>query len=136
MKIARITVLIGLVTILSCDRPACSNANPVFAKYNSTDETYKFELAKQLDLVDPEALRYFFKEYLTIAEEEMLVVNVQGKGLCAELVLTGRQWPKLESVITKKGISYHGAEFQGLLFEVRQNEITEFIYKDIVRIVD
>jgi hypothetical protein len=136
VKIVRIIFFIGLVTIASCDRPECTNTNPVFAKYQPTDEPYKAELAKQLGLLNPEALRYWFTGYKVIDGKELLTVNVQGNGLCAELVLSGRQWPKLERVINKKGVSYQGAELLGLSFDVQQNEQTEFIYRDIVRIVD
>ncbi|UPT70655.1 MAG: hypothetical protein M0D53_16565 [Flavobacterium sp. JAD_PAG50586_2] len=43
----------------------------------------------------------------------------------------------IEGIIEKKGVSYSGAELEGLKFDIRQdNTSTKFIFKEISGIID
>ena len=50
-KILSILLLV-LVLIASCDRPDCTNENPIFDNYNPNSKIYKDELVHQLKKID------------------------------------------------------------------------------------
>ena len=121
----------------ACDRPECKNTNPVFDQYLPDTEEYKAELAKQLGPIARSQLRYWFREYNNTSGQELLYFNIQGEGLCANIVLSVEQWDKLKLLRQKKGISYRGAEFKNLQFDIRQDSLkTEFILNDFTKIID
>lgn len=124
-------------SLFACDRPACTNANPIFDQNEPTSKVYKEELAKQIQLVDANKLKYWLAKYETQEEEEFLHFYVQGEGVCAQIVLTMKEWDRLENVRNAKGKSYIGAEFTNLVFDIQQDtRQTAFVYKDFGRIID
>ncbi|MCF6132530.1 hypothetical protein [Flavobacterium wongokense] len=139
-KTASICLFIFLFSLVvgSCDRPNCTNTNPVFDKFTPDSKEYKEELARQLKSVDPSELTYWMKDYTEQNDKKYLYVNVQGDGLCAVLFLNIRDSEKgISKLISKKGVSYHGAEFKDLKFDaVKENGETQFIFKSISWIVD
>lgn len=53
------------------------------------------------------------------------------------LVLNVDNWSKLEELRQKKGVSFRGAEFINLKFEIVQDSLnTEFKFLDFERIID
>ena len=90
-----------------------------------------------MNLVDRSKLTYWLQKYEERGGQEYLHFYIQGGGLCAILVVTVNQWNKLEDVREKKGVSYRGAKFTNLQFDIEQNASnTVFIYKDFGRIID
>ena len=130
--------LFCLALLLSaCDRPVCKNTNPVFDKYSPDSDEYKSELIKQLGVVDKTKLTYWFSQYVESDGKELLFFHIQGDGLCAMLVLNVDNWSKLEELRQKKGVSFRGAEFINLKFEIEQDSLnTEFKFLDFERIID
>jgi len=125
------------ILLFSCDRPVCKNTNPVFDKYSPDSEEYKSELVKKLGIVDKTKLTYWFSEYVESHGKELLYFRIQGDGLCAKIVLNVEQWNKLEELRQKKGVTFRGAEFTNLKFDIVQDSLkTEFNYKDFDRIID
>jgi hypothetical protein len=133
-----IFAFLGLIIfIFSCDKPDCKNNNPIFDKYTPNKEEYKAELVKQLSIIDKTKLRYWFSEYVESNGKEYLYFQIQGDNLCAKIVLKVEQWNKLEQLRQKKGVSYRGAEFINLQFDIKQDSInTEFIFRDFDEIID
>ena len=130
-------LFIFLIGFVSCDRPDCYNANPIFEKNEPESNIYKNELAKQLKSINQEKLTYWLEKYEEHNGKEFLYFHIQGENLCAILVLTMNKWDKLENVREKKGVSYTGAEFTNLEFEIQKDSLsTEFIYKKFNRIID
>ena len=126
-----------LILITACDRPECSNSNPIFEKFDPSTEPYKDELAKQLAIVDQSKLRYWLAEYHEKDGQEYLYCFVQGDGLCAKIMLTVKQWNKIEGIRRTKGKSYQGAGLKNLKFYIlRDSGKTKFVYKDLDRIID
>lgn len=126
-----------LFFIAACDRPECKNANPVFDNFSPESKEYKAELGKQLKLIDNSKLSYWLEKYQVTDEQEFLYFYVQGEGLCAKLHLTMKQWNKIENVRAKKGVSYRGAEFVNLKFDIIQDSTgTLFLYKNLDSIID
>ncbi|WP_289056185.1 hypothetical protein [Carboxylicivirga marina] len=132
-----IALCILIVGIISCDRPQCTNENPIFEKNQPNSKIYKDELVKQLKTIDQSKLTYWLQKYEEKNGQEYLYFHIQGDGLCAKIVLTMNQWNKLENVRAMKGVSYRGAEFTNLNFDIRQDTIaTDFIYKSFDSIID
>ncbi len=138
MKITQIFALIAIIILFhSCDRPACKNLNPIFDKYSPYSKEYKAELVKQLGKTERTKLTYWFKEYITLNGEEFLLFDIQGNGLCAVIVLKVEQGSKLEQVRQKKGISFRGAEFTNLKFDILQDSTEiKFIFENFDEIID
>jgi len=125
--------------LISCDweRPVCKNTNPIFDEYQPVSKEYKLELIQQLSIVNKSELTYWFKEYTEYENEEQLHFYIQGKELCAVLVLDVEQWNKLEQLRKNKGLGYKGLRFIKLQFEIKQDTLNpKFIYKDFSWILD
>lgn len=130
-----ITIL--FFSIFSCDRPNCTNNNSVFDKFTPNQKEYKDELVKQLNLSDKKNLRYWLKEYKEQDGQEYLYFYVQGDNLCAVIAVSMTQWSGLENLREKKGVSYRGAEFTKLRFDIQQDDSsTKFIYQSYKQIID
>lgn len=130
-------LFLSALWLISCDRPQCTNENPVFSSNEPGSKVYKDELAKQLKSIDEGELSYWLQKYEEEDGIESLYFNIQGGGLCAVLQLSVDQWDKLENVRDKKGIGYRGAEFTNLKFTVEQDaQSTSFNYVTFDRIID
>lgn len=128
---------IVIVGFMSCDRPQCTNENPVFETNQPDSKVYKDELVKQLQSVDPTKLTFWLHKYEQKDGQEFLYFHIQGDGLCAKIILTMNQWNKLEDVRQKKGVSYRGAKFTNLKFDIHQDSLTtDFIYQTFNQIID
>jgi hypothetical protein len=129
-NLLRFSVLLGMcLAFVYCDRPKCSNNNPVFEQNQPSSEIYKAELVRQLQQVDQNKLRYWFNKYEESNGEELLHFNIQGDGLCAVIVLTSNNWQALDNLRKVKGKGYRGAKFTKLKYEIVQRQgNTQFLY--------
>ena len=130
--------LISIVFALSaCDRPECTNTNPVFDANSPNSKVYKDELINQLENVDQSKLTYWLQKYEERDGIESLYFNIQGDGLCAILHLNMNHWRKLEEVRKQKGVGRRGAEFTHLQSNVVSDSVsTQFIYVAYDRMID
>jgi hypothetical protein len=140
MKI-RILITIGITILINgfiaCDRPQCTNNNPVFEKNKPSSKIYKDELVKQLKIIDQTKLTFWLQKYEDIGGKESLYFNIQGDGLCAILHLTIKDWNKLENIRKRKGIGRRGAEFTNLKFKINQDSLsTDFEYISYDKLID
>jgi hypothetical protein len=125
------------LTLVYCDRPKCTNDNPIFEQNQPESQIYKEELAKCLKEVDQTKLRYWLQKYEEKNGNEYLYFYVQGDGLCARIMLTMNNWERLEDLRKVKGMGYINAKFTKLQYEIRQStDKTEFIYKSYHEIID
>lgn len=138
MKTSLLIVLsIIILVITSCDRPKCENKNPIFDEFNIDSEKYKLELLNQINKYGKENLTYWLDSYLEDNGKEYIIVNIQNNYLCAKGMIRVKDWSKLKGIKRTKGIGYIGAKLKGLSFIIDKDSLkTEFIYKDITRIVD
>ncbi|HCT84186.1 MAG TPA: hypothetical protein DF296_03190 [Candidatus Margulisbacteria bacterium] len=130
-------VITLFAAIISCDRPDCKNKNLILANYSPESREYKTELISLLK--SPEAANYtfWFKQYVESGDEELLYFNIQGRDLCAVLVLNVEDWSKLKELRHKKGITFRGAEFKNLTFDIQEDTANiKFIFKDFSSIID
>ncbi len=87
--------------------------------------------------IGPDRLTYWLEEYETRANQELLLIRVQGEGLCAKGELQVPDWHDLEGIREKKGMGYRGAQLAGLRFDVVPDSLgARLIYRDLARIVD
>ncbi|MCG6187000.1 hypothetical protein [Maribellus maritimus] len=132
-----ISLLVVCLSLVYCDRPQCTNNNPIFEQNQPDSKIYKEELARKLKEVDQTKLRYWLQKYEEKNGKEYLYFYVQGDGLCAKIMLTMNNWERLEDLRKKKGVTYRGAKFTNLKYEIRQSAgNTEFIYKSYREIID
>ena len=130
-------VCLLILLISACDRPDCTNENPVFAAHEPSSERYKRELQQILATMDQQRLRYWLKEYMTREGREYLHFYIQAEDLCAVLELEVEDWSNLQRIREKKGISYQGAEFKGLEFSYQWNDQrSKFVYHQHQTIMD
>ena len=135
MKSLLVSFLIFIM--LSCDRPDCRNMNSIFNEFKPTDESYKRELVKQLKLTDTKDLSFWLLEQVEIEEQIFLIFSIQGHGLCSKIAIRVDHPGKLKSVIEKDGVSFRGAQFVGLTFDIEQDSLsTQFVYKDFDKLID
>lgn len=135
--IRSLTIISLALIVFACDRPECINSNPVFDLNPPTSKVYKDELVKKLETIDQSTLTFWLKKYESVNEKEQLYFYIQGENLCAEIVLTMKHWNKLERVRAKKGVSFRGAQFTDLKFDIYQGSTsTDFVYRTYGRIID
>lgn len=138
LKLARILLpIIAMFLALACDRPDCTNTNPVFDQNTPESKEYKDELINELKRADESEITYWLKSYEEKYGREYLIFNVQGDGICAVMEINLTKWDGLEDLREKKGVSYRGAQFTGLEYEVRRTDYeTQFIFSGYERIID
>lgn len=130
-----LSVLIAIAA-LSCDRPTCSNTNPVFDKLTPDSEEYKAELAKHLQ--KDANVTYWIERYEEKDGQPYLHVFVQGDSLCAKgIVQINRSDETAAGVIKAKAGGYHGAELSNPELEIhRDASTTTFSFARQGRIID
>ncbi|MBK7212399.1 MAG: hypothetical protein IPH88_03670 [Bacteroidales bacterium] len=134
-----IFIVISILTVLvsACDKPECTNTNPVFNQNQPESKIYQDELASQIQKAGQESLSYWFSNYENQNGNELLYFSVQGDSICATMILEVRDWSNLSDLREKKGESYRGAEFRGLKFDIEKDSLsTRFIYKGQLEIID
>lgn len=114
----RILFLLPILAIAACDRPKCTNDNPVFEEYGPKSNEYKGELVKQLQTRHFEGVRYWVDKYVEIDGKPFMTVFIQADGLCAQGYLDIKNPNKLPQYKNVKGISYSGAEIKGLQYKI------------------
>lgn len=132
------TVLLLVFLFNSCDRKSCETDNPIFLQHTFSDKEYKAELAKQIESIGQENLRYWLHDYINQDDIEYLLFYVQNNDLCAEILVKMNHWNNLELIQKTKGKGSFNAEFRGLKFEIirNSNNDVEFVYKTNERIID
>ena len=132
-------VIILCYSILnSCDRPQCDTTNSIFLNNHYSSNSYKLELANQINTIGQKNLKYWLKDFVEKDNNEYLVFYIQNDSLCASIELKMNNWNKLEYLKKVKGKGRFNAEFKGLRFNITnltENEI-EFIYLDFDKIID
>ncbi len=131
-----LVVMVMLITS-ACDRRPCKNTNPVFDRYSPSDNEYKTELVKQMQITGAHKLEYWFDNYLEKNGREYMLVYIQGNGLCAKGEVLMNEWHKLEGIRKTRGKGYRGAKLKGLELDIRKDSTTiELVYKNVAGIID
>ena len=136
-KLVYTFLIVSAMSLLSCDRPQCTNKNIIFKTNTPNSKKYKDELVTQLNKVRDSKLTYWLQKYDEQNGKETLYFNIQGVGLCAILHLTMNHWNTLENVRGTKAVGRRGTEFINLKFKIKQDSIsTEFVFVSYDRLID
>lgn len=133
-----VLVLLNFI-ILSCDRPACSTDNEIFLKNEVTSKIYQNEVAKHIENIGLENLRFWLADYFEGDAKHYFVFYIQNEDLCAKAVVrVNADNTNFSEVLKTKGKGRFNAEFRGLKLDPVKNEFgdTEFVYVSHERIID
>ena len=114
----------------------CRNRNPIFENFSPDTKEHRTELAKQIRNIGAENLSYWHGEYLKKDGIEYIVVDVEGKDLCAKAEIQVSDWGKISGM--RREISgYKGAQLVGLDFDIIEEPTgLRFVLKDIDVVID
>lgn len=119
--------------LVSCDRPDCSNKNPIFSAYEMDEEPYRKELIRVL-AEEKGNLRYWLKSYQEEGGQESITVYIQNDHVCAQGKFAVTDWTGIEGIKKSKGVGYRGAELEGFDYHVNAENILYF--SSLTHIID
>ncbi len=130
-----------VVSISSCDRPACKNNNPVFDRFAVGSREYKAELIRQLKAQPAGKTRYWIDNYIEANGRVYIGMYVQGPGLCAKGILditdTVAGGVRIKRYKEVKGGGFSGAELDGLKYSIDSaGGDYNFVLSDLEHIID
>ncbi len=136
----RIVLLLVLGAFLlngGCRSPKCTCHDPVLNASRPDSEAYTLRLANLLEATDQTTLSFWFTGYEEKEGNESMIFRVKGETLCAEMRLRVEDWTMLNDLRSRKGVSYRGAEFVNLQYDIRRDSSgTAFIFRKFDRIID
>lgn len=106
----RLSIFMSIVIFFAaCDKPQCTNHNPVFDKYKPADKEYRDELARLVESADEDSVLFWINHYDSADGHEYMYADVIGRDLCAIALfdITGNE--EFENYRRVKGVSYSGA---------------------------
>ncbi len=127
-----------LLLVAACDMPMCRNTNPVFDTSAPNSPVYNAELARLLR-ASAGHLRYWVNDYAILGYDTFLILDVQGKGLCAKIWLNVNKPGDgmLDMLKARRAIAYRGAELEGLKYRiVKDADNYRFVYRGLENISD
>jgi len=135
LKLTRILFAAVYFSVSSCRVPECQNS-VIFRTFTAEKKEYKSELAKQIKSKGTENLSYWYDRYVKRDNGEYILVNVQGKGLCATAEIQVFDWEKLDEM-RREVSGYKGAELAGLEFKIIDDSTgVNFVYADVDSVID
>ena len=133
----KLIYLLPLTLLIACDKPDCTNKNPVFDKNAPGSMTYDTELVKQMTEQAAADQHFWIEGYKEKDGKEYMQVELQAKDMCAhfEMDITGNG--DLEQFRKVKGMSYSGAGLAGLKLKIANNDTSySFFFERVQTIVD
>ncbi len=134
----RLFVFISTAIMLaSCDKPECTNHNPVFDKHRPADKEYRNELAGLVETTDKDSVLFWINGYDSASGHEYMYADVIGRNLCAVAVfdITGNE--EFENYRLVKGVSYSGAQLLAPRYRIQHTDSgAQFVLESVGRIVD
>lgn len=128
-----------LLFTASCNKPECTNTNPILKQYSPADKEYKAELARLLSTTNSDSIIAWIAQqpYAKEGETEYMYVDLTGRGICAtaEVDITGNE--QLAQFRSVEGKSYSGAMLSGFEYHISQTDSGyNFVLDDIGEILD
>ena len=142
MKLNKLALPVVCLTLLyGCDRPKCTNTNPVFDRFSPETKAYKAELVKQLNNSNETKTSYWIEQYVEAEGRIFMSIYVQGEGLCAKTRLditdTANGGSQIRGYKKIKGGGFSGAELSGLTYSIDSSTGDyNFILTDVAHIID
>lgn len=110
-----------------------------FLNNEVTSKTYQNEVAKQIEDIGIEKLRFWLSDYFENDGKHYYVFFTQNQDLCTKTVVrVDKSNENFSGVLKNKGKGRFNAEFKGLKLNLVNNEFgdTEFVYVSHERIID
>ena len=136
MKRKILPLLLILSIAISCDRPKCTNTNPVFNDFDPSSNEYKKELIAKIEDLGNSNVKYWIAGFEELNDKQYMMLNVQGSNLCALGHFEIKNTNKLETFIRNKGLGYRGARIIGFKFSILEADSISLVYLDLKRIID
>lgn len=134
----RLFVFISIAILLaSCDKPQCTNLNPVFDQHKPADREYRNELAVLVEAADKDSVLFWINHYDSAYGEEFMYADVIGRDVCAVAVfdITGNE--EFENYRRVKGVSYSGAQLLAPRYRIQHTDSgAQFILDSVGMILD
>lgn len=133
------TILLLTILCSACDRPECTNHNPVFDQYPPDSLEYEQELAIQLKRNSNNDLTYWIalNSYYKAGGSHYMKVNVQGGSLCAIACFDITGATGLDNYLNVKGKSYGGAQLKYIKYHIDSSNGSYHYYLDSIgQIID
>lgn len=131
---------IFVIVLQSCDRPECHSSDDVFNRYTPFDREYKAKLVQLIRNAGPGRLSYWIDSRVEQDNKVYMLVNVQGRGICARQVIDITHVPvndRLAAYRASKGGGYGGAELRGLKYRIDSSDAGySFTYEKIDWLID
>ena len=71
-----LSAILIICLLVSCDRKSCESNNPIFLEYSFKSQKYKTELAKQIESIGQENLRYWLHDYIHENNTEYVAIAI------------------------------------------------------------
>jgi hypothetical protein len=132
-----VPALLLSITLLSCDRPKCTNSNAVLLQHAPESNEYKAELIKQLNAPGHWDVAYWIDGYTTSNGREYMIAYIQDVTLCAKALLDITKTDELKQFKKVAGKSYSGARLRGLKYRIDStNGNYDFVFEHVSWIED
>lgn len=134
----RLFVCISIaIFFAACDKPQCTNHNPVFDKYSPDDTEYRNELARLVEAADKDSVLFWINDYDSVAGHEYIYADVIGRGICTVVIfdITGNE--EFDNYRRVKGASYSGAQLLAPRYRIQHTGSgAQFVLDSVGMIVD
>jgi len=132
-----IAAVCAAILLFSCNKPVCTNNNPVFDQYRPEATEYKRELCKQLNAADRKKLTFWIERDSVIGGVDYMYIEIQGKNLCAHGIFDITNGRGLNNYRAVKGVGYKGGELKGFkyIIDTSGGDI-RYLFDEVVWIAD
>ncbi len=142
-KLLLYIALSGIGSFFACKEPTCKSENTIFNSVSPDQQAYKLALAEALNKSNVDELSFRMDAYWQLslpekATKDFIRLHVQGKGICADMILDiGDSKKGIEDVLQKQMMGYKGAMLEGLKYDTKKDSsgIT-FVFKEVSDIND
>ena len=132
-----ILTIIAVCLLAACDKPQCTNTNPVMSRYNPEDKEYKTELVRLIDSIGKHNIDYWIHHYQAAGGREYMYVDLLAPGICAIAVMDITGNHDLLNFRRVQGKSYSGAGLSGLDYTIEPSDSSyNFVFKNVDYIID
>ena len=127
---------IVLLVITACDRPICTNTNPIISSAAIESDAYITELHKLItNSLAP--TNYWFSEYVFENGKDYIILHIQSENICAKGKFLVTNWSGMEGIERTNGTGYRGAKLRGFKYKIDSSQdFKVLVFCSVERIID
>ena len=127
---------IVLLVITACDRPICTNTNPIISSAAIESDAYITELHK-LITNSSVPINYWFSEFEYENGKDYLILHIQSEDICAKGKFLVTDWSGMEGIKRTNSTGYRGAKLSGFKYKIDSSQdFKVLIFSSVERIID